>query len=228
WNSPFKIMGKHYGLDIPTLSELLIDTDKEWVDEDGQPRGISNIKEVAQAMATGHIGQCDGTRLLKLPPSMENYVLTSQGPGHLVAWTAGGTYFHRFFPVCIDLSHAEAIVTPDESYDKDAPLTTWDRETYGDAPGDYIKRLTPAVALVDTEAIVVPDQTHQETPSITAAPYSWKKVVDGAVADDGGVETDETGKAQDAVTDDMTLLPVCTNGGLVAGDAYYFGFAYLW
>ncbi|GAJ19565.1 unnamed protein product, partial [marine sediment metagenome] len=31
-------MGKHYGLDVPTLRELRIDVDKEWVDPDGQPR----------------------------------------------------------------------------------------------------------------------------------------------------------------------------------------------
>ncbi|GAI72289.1 unnamed protein product [marine sediment metagenome] len=137
-------MGKHYGLDIPTLHELRIDVDKEWVDENGQPRGVSNIKEIAEAMDTGHIAQSDGIRLLKLPPSLENYVLTSQGPGHLVAWTAGGSYFHRYFPVTIDLSHALAKVTPDKSYDKDAPLTTWNRQNCGDAPADYIKRLTPS------------------------------------------------------------------------------------
>ena len=48
-------MGKHYGLDIPTLHELRIDVDKEWVDEDGQPRGITKLKEVAAAMAQGGI-----------------------------------------------------------------------------------------------------------------------------------------------------------------------------
>ena len=37
-------MGKHYGLDALTLHELLIDVDKEWVDPDGQPRGITETK----------------------------------------------------------------------------------------------------------------------------------------------------------------------------------------
>ncbi|MBA7537317.1 hypothetical protein ES705_29584 [subsurface metagenome] len=48
-------MGKHYGLDIPTLRELRIDVDKEWVDPDGQSRGITKLKEVAAAMAQGGI-----------------------------------------------------------------------------------------------------------------------------------------------------------------------------
>ncbi|MBA7708076.1 hypothetical protein ES703_116963 [subsurface metagenome] len=208
---------------ITKISELEIDADKDW-----QGKGISNIKEIAEAMAIGHITQHNGTKLVKLPPGASSLVLTSQGPGKVVVWAPGGTYFNRFFPVTIDLSHALAKVTPDKSYDKDAPLTTWNRQAYGDAPADYIKRLTPSVALVDAEAVVTPDKTHNENCPITAAPYSWKKVVDGAVADDGGAQTDETAAAQEATADDMTLLPVCTNGGLVVDDAYYFGFAYLW
>lgn len=59
-------MGKHYGLDIPTLRELRIDVDKEWVDEDGQSRGISKLKEVAAAMAQGAVAYRGPDFLLKL------------------------------------------------------------------------------------------------------------------------------------------------------------------
>ncbi len=204
---------------ITKISELEIDADKDW---DG--KGISNIKEIAEAMATGHIAQFNGTRLAKLLAGIENNVLTSQGPGKLVIWATPGSYFARYLPVTIDLSHAEAIVTPDKSYDKDAPLTTWNRQNCGDAPADYIKRLTPSVALVDAEVVVTPDKTHNENAPVATA-LTWQKVVDGAAAEDGGVFTDETAKAQDAVADDMTLLPPVP-GGLVDGDAYYFGFAY--
>ncbi|MBA7710538.1 hypothetical protein ES703_119481 [subsurface metagenome] len=205
---------------ISKLSELEIDADKDW---DG--KGISNIKEIAETMAIGHLVQFDGTKLVKLQPGVANLVLTSEGPGKVIVWAPGGTYFHRYFPVSIDLSHAEAKVTPDKSYDKDAPITTWNRQTYGDAPADYIKRLTPSVALVDAEVVVTPDKTHNENAPVATA-ITWKKSVDGAVADDGGAQTDETSEAQDDTIDDMTLLPVCTNGGLAVGDAYYFGFAY--
>lgn len=41
----------------------------------------------------------------------------------------------------------------------------------------------------------------------------------GAVADDGGAQTDETQEANNSTADDMTLLPASP----AAGDAYYFG-----
>lgn len=43
----------------------------------------------------------------------------------------------------------------------------------------------------------------------------------GAVADDGGAETDETTEANSAAAGDMTLLPAMP---VAVGDAYYFGF----
>ncbi len=43
--------------------------------------------------------------------------------------------------------------------------------------------------------------------------------MDGAIADDGGVLTDETAGANDAVPNDMTLMPVAP----AVDDAYYFG-----
>jgi len=214
-------MGKHYGLDIPTLSELLIDIDKEWVDENGQPRGISNIKEIAEAMAIGHTIQHNGTKLIKLLPGIDTYVLTSQGLGKLVIWTPGGSYFERFLPVTIDLSHALAIVTVDQSHNKYAPLTTWNRQNCGDAPADYIKRLTPAILCPDAQAIVTVDKSHNKNAPI-ASEGSVKLLVDGAVADDGGVQTDETAAARNATVDDMTLLPAAP----AVDDAYYLGFNY--
>ena len=216
-------MGKHYGLDIPTLHELRIDVDKEWVDENGQPRGISNIKEIAQAMATGHTTQFDGLKLIKLLPGIENYVLTSQGPGKLVVWAPAGSYFFRFFPVTIELAHAEQIVTVDQSHNKNAPITTWNRQNCGDAPADYIKRLTPTIALPDAEDIVTVDKSHNKNAPV-ASQGGVQLLVDGAVADDGGVQTDETTEARNPTVDDMTLLPAAP----VVDDAYYFGFTRTW
>lgn len=46
--------------------------------------------------------------------------------------------------------------------------------------------------------------------------------VDGAVADDGGVETIEVVEANEATTDDMNLKPAVP----VANDAYYFGYRF--
>ena len=47
-----------------------------------------------------------------------------------------------------------------------------------------------------------------------------KKALAGGVADDGGVETDETTETNSAAANDMTLLPALP----VVNDAYYFGF----
>ncbi|MBA7645510.1 hypothetical protein ES703_53268 [subsurface metagenome] len=207
---------------ITKISELEIDADKDW-----QGKGISNIKEIAEAMATGQIAQFDGTRLAKLLAGIENNVLTSQGLGHLVVWATPGSYFARYLPVTIDLSHALAIVVPDKTWSKECLLPTEHEQNYLDAPADYIKRLTPAIALADAEAIVTVDQSHNKNVPI-ASQGGVQLLVDGAVAEDGGVFTDETGAAQDAVANDMTLLPVCTNGGLAVGDAYYFGFVRTW
>ncbi|MBA7556809.1 hypothetical protein ES705_49529 [subsurface metagenome] len=206
---------------ISKLSELGIDADKDW-----QVKGISNIKEIAEAMAIGHIAQHDGTKLVTLPPGVANTVLTSQGVGHLVVWMPGGTYLHRYFPVSIDLSYALAIVEAAKSHEKAILLATSHKQAYGDAPADMIKRLTPAIALADAEAIVAAEQSHNKNVPI-ASEGGVQLLINGAVADDGGVEANETTEARDATPDDMTLLPDIV-GGLAVGDAYNFGFTRTW
>lgn len=64
------------------------------------------------------------------------------------------------------------------------------------------------------------------TPSIgvpTAATY-LPTAVDGAIADDGGIQTDETTEANNATANDMTLLPPVP----AVDDAYYFGLSSWW
>ena len=216
-------MGKHYGLDTPTLHELRIDVDKEWVDPDGQTRGITKLRQIAEAMSKGDMPVRGGLVIVKLTPGSIGHLLTSAGPGHIPVWAPPVGALERWLVAAIELTKDAQKVAANRTYNRNAPLATWDRETYGDAPADYIKRLTPAVALVDAETIVVPDKSHQESCPIDAA-YSWKKVVDGAVADDGGAQTDETAAAQNPTANDMTLLPAAP----AVDDAYYFGFDYLW
>ena len=54
---------------------------------------------------------------------------------------------------------------------------------------------------------------------VTALNAAYTSAVAGAVADDGGVFTDETTEANNATTGDMTLLPASA----AQDDAYYFG-----
>ncbi|MBA7691166.1 hypothetical protein ES703_99706 [subsurface metagenome] len=62
-------------------------------------------------------------------------------------------------------------------------------------------------------------------PSIEIATATYTPAaVDGAIADDGGAQTDETTEANSADPDDMTLLPAVP----AVDDAYYFGRSILW
>jgi len=62
-------------------------------------------------------------------------------------------------------------------------------------------------------------------PSISEATVADSPgAVDGAIADDGGVQTDETTATNDATANDMTLLPAAP----AVDDAYYFGLSTVW
>ena len=72
---------------ITRLSELAIDTDKDW-----GGHGISNLKELASGMQRGDILQRgDGGVLEKLSSGTIGFEITSNGPGHEVEWQAPPT-----------------------------------------------------------------------------------------------------------------------------------------
>jgi len=198
------------------LSETDIDVDKDW-----QTKGITNIKQVAASMSKGDLVVKDTNILIRIPTGPLDYALTSTGYGKIPVWAPKGGALKYYFPVFIALTDAEAIVTPDHIDDEPAPITSWHRENYLDDVPNWIKRLDATIALVDAEAIVTPDQTDNENVPITRQ-WGLKKVVDGAVADDGGVQTDETAAAQNPTINDMTLLPAAP----AVNDAYYFGWNY--
>lgn len=197
-------MGKHYGLDIPTLHELRIDVDKEWVDEAGQPRGITKLKEVAAAMAQGGIVYRGPNILEKLAA---NYgigysFLHAKNTGidepewvdiqELIAYITGGA--NRMIA-------PPTLVIP-------VPSISVEVATASSPPG---KTITPLLTI--------------PVPSIDVATATYSPgAVDGAIADDGGVQTDETTEANNATVDDMTLLPAAP----AVDDAYYFGKSSLW
>jgi len=61
-------------------------------------------------------------------------------------------------------------------------------------------------------------------PAVSMSEIAIGEPVGGAVADDGGVTTDETAPANNDTANDMTLLPAIP----AVNDAYYFGHASLW
>lgn len=198
---------------ITKLSQLTIDADKPWV-----LKGISNIKELALAMVQGDILVHDGTRIIRLPAGNPNYVLTSGGPGLMINWGPPGLYFNRFYPATISQSLSVVKETPDKSYSKAAPITSQHVNVLGDAPGSYLKLLSPTISRTLAAAI----ETADKSKSINApvhTHYDLQIVVDGGIADDGGALTDETAQAQSTAVNDMTLLPAAP----ALGDAYDFG-----
>lgn len=222
-------MGKHYGLDIPTLHELRIDVNKEWLDPDGQARGITELKEVAATMAKGDLPVRGAVVLVKLTPGSIGQLFTSAGPGHIPVWAPPVGPLERWLPATIDLTKGVQKVSVNRSYNKNAPITSEHEQAYLDAPGDFIKRLTPAILCPEAEDIVAADQSHNENAPILSEGGVWvTPAVGGAKLDDGGVFTDYTTEINEATADDVHLLPVCTNGGLVIDDAFYFGLDRLW
>jgi hypothetical protein len=203
---------------ITKLSQLLIDADKNW-----QTKGISNLKELALGMIQGDlVVRGGGGVLVRLPAGVANLVLTSGGPGVIPSWQPGGTYYSRYFPANIGLSKTVVSGTPDQSIVKNAPLTSPYEVAYLDAPADYISRLTPSfTSAKSVSAIALADQSIAKNGPFTRN-LGLQQIIDGAVADDGGVETDETAAAQSGAANDMTLLPAAP----AVGDAYMLGSRY--
>ena len=191
---------------ISKLSELNIDIDKDW-----QGQGIANIREVAAGMAIGDIVQHDGVKLVQLPAGLANQVLTSQGALHLVTWAPGGTYYERYFPVSIESGHAEGVVSPIAIL-KSVPIAiglNYPAATKQPSLGS--SRVVGVVAPVDIIKASAPGSQ-----IINERTYP----VSSAVADDGGVQTDETAAANSDTADDMTMLPSVP----AINDAYYFAY----
>jgi hypothetical protein len=189
---------------ITRLSQLEIDADKDW-----RGKGITNIKEVASAMSHGDmIVRSDSTPVLvKLP--------CEYGIGYhfIHAKSVGGG---KFEPEWKDIQELVAYLNGGVNRMIAPPILTVPTpitgfETIEDhSGGGYIAEKTWNVP----------------TPSIgppATATYS-PGAVDGAIADDGGVQTVETTEANSAAVGDMTLLPAVP----AVNDAYYFGLSAVW
>ncbi len=202
---------------ITKLSELAIDADKDW-----NVKGISNIKQVAVNMAKGDLLQRGDNILQRIQAGPDGYVLTAQGPGKLCVWAPAGGALRYYFPATIGMSVSQAVTTPDQSKNLNAPLTSGWVGKYDSDPAHYIYRMTPAIASARTAtAVAAADQSHN-TNTPLARGLDLQQVVDGAVADDGGVLTNETAAAQSAAANDMHLLPAAP----AVGDAYMLGSRY--
>lgn len=201
---------------VSKISELEIDADKDW-----QARGITNLKEIAVGMSKGDLGVRGDSIILKLVPGTVTYVLTSAGPGNLPAWMPAPGPLEKWLPEWIELSHTESIKTVSHSLARPLAMTSAHAESYVDDPSKLIKVTKVNIGLSKTVTTgITPDHSITKPGAITTQ-YGIVMLVGGAVAEDGGVQTDETAQAKSPATNDMTLLSLVP----VVDDCYYFGHA---
>jgi hypothetical protein len=201
---------------ITKLSQLTIDADKNW-----NLKGISIIKELALAMVRGDLLVHDGVRIVRLPATVANLVLTSTGPLSIPAWLPGGLYLNRYIPASIFLTDAEAknTVRTHTHNNPNSPITSTHVETYGDLPASMVKELRPTIT-VPVAAAKNTARTYLQalTPAIHSH-FDLQTVVQGAFRSPLGIDADETAAAQSAAANDMSLPPQTP----LATDAYKFG-----
>ena len=205
---------------ITRLSQLGIDVDKDW-----QAKGITNLKSIAEAMAHGDIVFRGASVLEKLGADAgKGYnFLRSRGPGLSPAWQDIEDLI-QYMTAALNRAIAFDLVIPTLAISEIAQQAS-------SPPGRLSTKTlgvpTPAVGLATAtgvwgsvaslEALAIP------SPGISGE-LAVRYLVGGAVADDGGVQTDETAAANNAATNDMTLLPLIP----AVNDAYYFGYPALW
>jgi len=188
-------MGKHYGLDIPMLHELRIDVDKQWLDPNGLPREITNLKAIAADMAHGDVSYRGTDIMERLAAGQPGQFLQTMGPGFAPCWSdipAGGIPVRFVFPPTLSIPE---------------PSIGVEVATASSPPG---KTATPPSLAIPEPTILAP----------TIATTSPQAVGAGiAHDDDPPIDTDETTQTNDATANDMHLLP---SPGAV-GDGFYFG-----
>ena len=199
-------MGKHYGLDIPTLHELRIDVDKQWLDPNGLPREITNLKAIAAAMVQGDIAFRGPNILQRLPPE----------------YGIGYNFLHmqntgQFLPQWMDIQDLIVYLTGAVNRMVAPPTLAIP------IPGIGVQ---VAAASAPPGKTATPPSLAIPVPTIDkAAAATSVNAVGGAVAhDDDGVDADETAEANSAAINDMTLLQP---DGAVA-DWYALGYAGLY
>jgi len=205
---------------IGKLSQLEIDTDKDW-----QAKGIANLKAVAQAMAHGDIVFRGASILERLTADAgKGYnFLRSRGPGLSPVWQDIEDLI-QYMTAALNRAIAFDLVIPTLAISQvtqqaSSPPGRLSTKTLGvPAPTVGLAIATDVWGgVASLEALDVP------SPSISGE-LAVRYPVGGAVADDGGVQTNETAAANNATANDMTLLPAAP----AVNDAYYFGYATLW
>jgi hypothetical protein len=205
---------------ITKLSELEIDADKDW-----QAKGITNLKAVAEAMAHGDIVYRGAGVLEKLTADAgKGYnFLRSRGPGLPPVWQDIESLIQYMTEalnraIAVDLAMPILAVSQAVQQASSPPGRTGMASVGITVPGMSLAMATgPGGGVTTVGPLAVP------APSISRV-LSSGNPLGGAVADDGGIQADETAAANNDISNDMTLLPTVP----AVDDAYYFGLGALW
>lgn len=205
---------------VTKLSELEIDADKDW-----QAKGITNIKEIAEAMEHGDIVYRGSGVLEKLNADAgKGYnFLRSRGPGMSPVWQDIESLIQYMTAainraIAVDLAMPTLAVSQAVQQASSPPGRTGMASVSINLPGVGLAMATgPGGGVTAFGPLTVP------TPSVSRV-LSSGNPLGGAVADDGGVQSDETAAANNDASNDMTLLPAVP----ALDDAYYFGLSVLW
>lgn len=217
---------------ITRLSQIEIDADKDW-----QGFGISNLREVAEAMEHGDMAFKTALTsiLAKLPP------VYGVGANYLHAKSIGGG---RFEPEWTDIQDLivyitgglNRVIAAPALFVPDLPSASRQAIASSSPPGMTSEKILslpdlPAITDVGLDAVADPDGplagsyalAAPDLPTISSG-LSTRHPIGGAVVDDGGVQVNETTAANNSISNDMTLLPAVP----AQNDAHYFGYSALW
>lgn len=205
---------------VARLSQLEIDTDKDW-----QTREIANLRAIAANMAHGDVIFRGGSIMERLT--------ADAGKGYNFLRSRG----HGLSPVWQDIEslvqYMTGAVNRAASFDLSIPSPSVLQVTQqaSSPPGRVAMGvLSPPEPGITLDTLTGPGGAVASSPllDIPAPAVSGHAAigapVGGAVADDGGVQTDETVAANNDTASDMTLLPAVP----AVDDGYYFGRASIW
>ncbi|MCD6132246.1 MAG: hypothetical protein J7J61_09115 [Candidatus Hydrothermae bacterium] len=158
---------------IQNLSELNIDTDKDW-----KNYKIYNLKSLVQNPAQGRLfiqwQDVEGNiEIIQLPSGEYGQVLVSGGPGAKPffdwGWGAPGLQggLERTFYVDVYTEVSKMVVTPDKTIEQEATQDVEMGTNYGPNAEDF-KEKTPSPTTEIDAATVTPNKTHEREATVEA------------------------------------------------------------
>ncbi|AGG05927.1 hypothetical protein [Dehalococcoides mccartyi] len=205
---------------VARLSQLEVDTGKDW-----EAKEITNLRSVAIAMAHGDIAFRGVSVLEKLAADAgKGYsFLRSRGPGLAPVWQDIESLV-QYMTGAVNRAAAFDLSIP-------SPAVLYSAQQASSPPGrTSVGVLSPPEPEITVTILTGPGGAVALSPSLDAPvpAISGQAAIGaplgGAVADDGGVQTNETAPANNDAANDMTLLPSAP----AVNDSYYFGRPTLW